>query len=280
MGNLRSELQRKASWAFVQYAIFRWEGAVIVAGTIVLAVFWPPLFEARVGPEWPTWIWPLLGIIGWGAIIFASMTDPDTSGKVMWQMLRDRLELDKIKDGGLRERAEAMCRYIRAVEADLYHLHQKSSGAPALEGAASRMVDWVEQGVLFAKYVDTYRRDHRLEQRRKEIPNLIETLVARLKYEKNPDIVARLNSEMEALGKDWASLKLLDAQMRQAESQLSQSLTALARATSELHVIAGERSAGGAHVDHLNGDIERHLGQITDLVTQMEQLYSDALDKG
>jgi uncharacterized protein YyaL (SSP411 family) len=172
-----------------------------------------------------------------------------------------------------------MLGYVRSVELDLYSV-KDSPHLSSLEEAAEQIYDWVEQGYLLARYTDTYRRDHRLELRRQRLPGAIESLVARLKYEKNPDIVQRLNDEMEALERDWRSLKLLEAQIQSAPAQLAQSLTALARVSSEMHVIAVEQGLGAAHIDHLQQDIERHLGQITDLVAQIEGLYNDALDKG
>jgi hypothetical protein len=232
----------------------------------------------------PWWGWLALGGAGWIAIIVSSITDHETSAKVLWQLLRRRLEIDTIKDKTLRRRLDAMGRYIRSVESDLYRL-KDADKQPVLETAVAAMYTWVAQGALFARYADTYGRDYRLEERRVELPRKIETLVARLKYEKDPDIVERLNQEMEALGRDWQTLELLDAQVQQAEPQLGQMLTALARVSSEHHVIASEATFAQEHAanltaDHLNQEIQRYLGQMTDLASQMEQLYTDALAKG
>jgi chromosome segregation ATPase len=276
MANLRAEIQRKATGAFLQYALFRLESAVIVAGTIILA----GIAYAGDGHVWvlPWWLWLILGLAGWVAIIVSSVTDPDTSAKVLSQMLQARLDVTKIKDKTLRERAKAMGQYIRSAETDLYKL-KNSTKQPVFEEAVEDIYTWVQQGTLFARYVDTYGRDYRLDERRAELPRKIETLVARLRYEKNPDIIERLNQEMATLGRDLQNLKLLDAQVQQAEPQLGQMLTALARVASELHVIAGEDALAQDHMDHLRQEIQRYLGQMTDLANQMEQLYTDALDK-
>ncbi len=273
MANLRAEIRGKSSSAFLQYAFFRIENAIIVAGTILLVAFLEVPFL-----WWPAWALPVLGVAALATIVYSSLTDPETSAKVLWQLLCERLELDKIEEQALRERVEAMSRYIRTAEADLYR-HSTSPNRAGLNEVVGMMYEWVGQGALFARYVDTYRRDYRLDERRAELPNLVETLVARLKYEKRPDIVDRLNTEMELLSKDWQNLELLEAQMQQAESQLSRSLTALARATGEIHVIATERGPAQDQLDNLKADIQRHLGQTTDLVTQIAQLYTDALRK-
>lgn len=276
MANLRAEIRGKSSSAFLQYAFFRVENAIVVAGTILLIAFLPEPFAQL--SWWKEWTWLVLGATALAAIVYSSLTDPETSAKVLRQLLCERLELDKIEESTLRERVEALSRYVRAAETDLYR-GASSPNRSGLNEAVGLMYEWVAQGALFARYVDTYRRDYRLEERRAELPSLIETLVARLKYEKRPDIIDRLNGEMEVLGKDWQNLELLEAQMQQAESQLSRTLTALARAASETQVIAAERGAAPDHLDNLKADIQRHLGQTTDLVTQIAQLYADALRK-
>jgi len=77
VANLRAELQRKATGAFLQYALLRIESALVIAGTI-LAIFFVPALLPEV--HWAVWL--VFGAIGWGAIIVSSMTDPETSAKV------------------------------------------------------------------------------------------------------------------------------------------------------------------------------------------------------
>jgi hypothetical protein len=282
MANLRAEIQRKTTGAFIQYALFRVESAMVVAGTIILTGIALASPDMSLVLAW--YLWLALGIGGWAAIIISSVTDPDTSAKVLWQLLRGRLEVDTIEDRTLRNQVEAMGKYIQSVEVDLYKL-KDSDKQSVLETAVAAMYTWIEKSVLFARYVDTYRRDYRLDEQRVELPRKIETLVARLKYEKNPDIIERLNKEMEALGRDWEKLELLDAQVQQAVPLLGQTLTALARVSSEHYVIAKETTFAQTRTvtsiaDHLKQEIERYLGQMTDLASQMEQLYTDALDRG
>jgi chromosome segregation ATPase len=277
MTNLRAELQRRASSASLQYAVLRIESALVIAGTLLLAALWPEPFGAVAW--WGWWTWVLLGTGGWVALAYSSYTDPETSAKVMSHLLEERLELAEIQDRKLRSRIESMLPYVRTVETELYRL-RSGPNQPALEGIAVQLHEWIAQAALFARYVDTYRRDYRLEKRQKELPSLIETLVARLKYEKNPDIIERLNGEMETLGKGWQSLKDLDAQMRQADAQLGQSLTALARVSGEVHVIAVEHEIARDHIIRVGQEIQRYQGQLTDLVTQVNKLYTHALSKG
>ena len=63
MSNIRSELQKKAQSAIMQYAFFRWESAVIIAGTILLMALLPHPF-----PWWPVWGWLILGLVGLAAL--------------------------------------------------------------------------------------------------------------------------------------------------------------------------------------------------------------------
>ena len=78
MSDIRSEIEKKALSAIVQYAFFRWENAVILGSTILLIVFLPHPF-----PGWPAWAWAVLGGLGMVAIIISSITDAETNARVL-----------------------------------------------------------------------------------------------------------------------------------------------------------------------------------------------------
>ena len=88
MANLRAELQRKATGAFLQYALLRIESALVIAGTIS-----GRRLRARAFAGGPDGRWLVLGVLGWVAIVVSSLTDPRTSAKVLWQMLGEQSQI-------------------------------------------------------------------------------------------------------------------------------------------------------------------------------------------
>ncbi len=270
MTNLRTEVHKKAPGAYVQYAIFRWESATVLAGTLLLTALLAEPFSG-----WPMWAWPLLGLLALGAVIYSSLTDAETSAKVLWQLLRERLDLGRIENAQLRERIDAALLYQRRIEADV--LRAKGPLEAQLEQAAGQFFVWIEQLFQLARYLDTYRRDYRLEERREQLPKDLESLAARRKFERNPQITARLDEGMEQLGRAWQTLDALEAQMQQAEPQLEQHLAALARIYSEVQLLAGQGTLSGGLPARLQAEIQEQIAQLQGTVGQIHTLYTEAL---
>ncbi len=72
MTTVRSDIQRRAQSAIIQYAFLRWESALIIGLTLVLFFLFPKPF-----PWWPPAAWLLLGLVGLAALVYSSLTDSD-----------------------------------------------------------------------------------------------------------------------------------------------------------------------------------------------------------
>ena len=88
MPTARSELRKKAQSAILQHAFFRWESAVVLAGTLLLAVLLPRPF-----PWWPVWGWPLLGLLGLTILVYTSLTDAETNARVVSELFQPAFDL-------------------------------------------------------------------------------------------------------------------------------------------------------------------------------------------
>ena len=107
----RSELQKKARSAVRQYAFFRWESAVVLAGTIVLTALFPQPFSG-----WPVWGWPLLGLLGLLALVSASMTNASVDAREFLKLFHQEFDSIRIRDGALRQEVEAALECQRQIE--------------------------------------------------------------------------------------------------------------------------------------------------------------------
>jgi hypothetical protein len=101
MSTIRSELQKKAQSAILQYAFFRWESAVVLAGTILLTALFPHPFS-----WWPVWGWPLLGLLGLAAIVHSSLTDAEINARILQELFREQFDPRQIRDQDLRADVE------------------------------------------------------------------------------------------------------------------------------------------------------------------------------
>ena len=111
MMTIRSELQQKAQGTLIQYAVFRWESALVVALTIILTFLLPrPFFF------WPRFGWPLLGLIALAIIVYSSLTDADANAQILLKLFQQQFDPSEIHDKELRGKVEAALEYQERIE--------------------------------------------------------------------------------------------------------------------------------------------------------------------
>ncbi len=271
---LREQIQQRASSAILQYAIFRWECAVLLAGTLLLTFLLPSPF-----PWWPIWTWPLLGVAGLAALVYASLEDDATSARVLAQLLREQLELEQLQAAALRQYVERALVFQQQLELAIYRA--RAAGLRGqLERLAEQWAEWI--GALFqlTRYVDTYRRDYRLAERREQLPAELRSLTARRKYERDPQLLAQLAEAMERPGRAWQTLRALDAELQQGEQWLEQQLVAMTRLYSQVELLQTHGEAGDAALfNRLQGELQTQIEWLTGLVGRIHVMYSEALDQ-
>jgi len=266
MSTIRSELQKKAQSAILQYALFRWESAVILAGTILLTALFSHPFS-----WWPVWGWPLLGLLGLVAIVHSSLTDAETNARILQELFQEQFAPHRIKDQDLRADVKTALEYQRHIEAQV---RGQRAGVlrDRLENTANQLSNWAGNIYRLALRLDTYRGDALLARDREKVPREIETLTTRRRQESDPAIQQELDEVLESKGKQWQTLQALDARMKQAELQLEQSLTALATVYSQVQLIDAQ-DVDSSRSERLQADIQEQVSRLDDLVSSINEVY-------
>ena len=264
--NIRSKIEKEAQSALIQYAFFRWENAVILGLSILLAFFWPdPL------PMWQWWWWLALGGVGMAAIIVSSLTDAETNAQVLLTLFQEQFNPRNIQNSDLRQEVERALEYQRRIEA---HIGKQEGGVlrDRLKDTANQLADWVAHIYQLAMRLDAYRRDPLLPQERETVPEELETLRARLKYEKNPEVRQQLEELIERKQQQLESMEALDARMKQAELRLEESLTSLATVYNQMQLVSAQDVDSGRS-ERLRQDINEQVNRLDDLVTSLNEVY-------
>jgi len=257
----RSELQKKARSAVVQHAFFRWESAMVLAGTLVLTALFPRPF-----PGWPIWGWPLLGLLGLIALLYSSLSDADTHARVLLELYQEQLDPYAVQDQALRQQVETALEYQRAIET-----HMRGRRGPLrkwLADTADQFSAWMVNVYQLALQLDAYRRGEVLPKERKAIPQQVEKLAARRRLERDPVIRREVETALEAKGKQWQALRDLDALMQQVESDLKGSTAILASVYGQVELIEAADVTGG-QASHLEDEIVKQIGRLDDLISQI-----------
>jgi len=266
MTDIRSDIEKEARSALIQYAFFRWENAVLLGMSILLAFFLPsPL------PIWQWWWWLALGGVGMVAITVSSLTDAETNAKVLRALFQERFNPRVIHSPSLRQEVERALEYQERIES---HIGKQESGVlrDRLDDTANRLADWIANIYQLAKRLDAYRRDPLLPQERETVPEELETLRSRVEYEKDQDVRRQLDELIERKRQQWESMQALDARMKQAELRLEESLTSLATVYNQMQLISAQDVDSGRS-ERLRQDINDQVNRLDDLVSSLNEVY-------
>jgi hypothetical protein len=269
VATIRSELQKEAQSAILQYAFFRWESAVVLAGTIVLTLLLPHPF-----PWWPVWGWPVLGLLGVIGIFVSSLTDAEANARVLLSLFQQQFDPSEISDDALRREVESALAYQRRIET---LIREQRAGVlrDRLEDTANQLSDWIANIYRLASKLDAYRHDELLAQEREAVPREIEELSARRDRERDPELREELDRVLESKGKQWQTLRTLSARMKQAELRLEQSTTALSTVYGQIQLVSA-RDVSSGRSERLEADIREEIDQLNDLISSIDEVSEQA----
>lgn len=260
-------IREEAKNLIVQYAIFRWENAVILAGAILLTVFYPKPFA-----WWPIWGWLVFGLVGVGAITYSSLTNAETNARLVLLSFQDHINAREIKLPGLREDVEMALRYQRRID-EYLRKQDESLLWDRAQTTASQIQNWIENVYHLAIRLDVYRRDTLLKQEMKELPAEIKSLTAQREKEKDANLIEEFDQLIESKQKHYSTLETLDSKMKQAALQLEHSLSALATLDSQVRLIAAQDVDGGRS-ERLKADIQEQIDRLGDLLDSINEVYT------
>jgi hypothetical protein len=264
MSSSRFDLREKARRAIVQYAIFRWENAVVLAGTIVLTGFFPHPF-----PWWPVWGWPLLGLIGIAAIFTSSLTNVEANAALLMKLSQEEYDVKKIKLPELRKDVELALEYQQRIQKQV---QEKGAIWVRPEDTANQLDKWIENLYRLARRLDAYRRDTLIQNQLTTVPKEIEQLANRRKNESNPVFERELDDVLESKKTQLETLQALADRMRQAELQLAQTLSAMATVDSQVKLIDAQ-DVDSSRSENLRSEIREEIEQLNDLISSINEVY-------
>mgnify|MGYP001153930698 CR=1 FL=1 len=262
----RKQIERQARRAIVQYALFRWESAVVIAGAILLSFFLPQPF-----PGWPVWGWFALAAVAELLIVYTSLMDPETNARVVAELFRQRFNPREIRDRALREQLEQALSYHERVER---LVQQQRDGVlrDRLADTTAQLGDWLENIFRLARQLDAYQADSIIRRDRMAVPEDIRRLRTRLREEDDADVRAQLEAALASREAQWRSLEALDNTMDRARYQLESTISALGTIYSQIQLI-GAREVDSERARRLRQDIAEQVAALHDLVQAINEVY-------
>jgi hypothetical protein len=237
---------------------------VVLAGTIVLTALFPHPF-----PRWPTWGWPLMGLLGLLALVSASLSNASVGTREFLSIFHQEFDSIRIQDGALRQEIDAALEYQRQIETRVY---SQRSGALRdwLERIAGWFYDWVRGIYELALKLDSHRQGRLLTAEQQAVPQRVEELAIRRRLERDPVIRRELDAALEVKGRQWQALQELDTRMEQAELDLGESVAALATAHGRVELIDAA-DVESSRSDRLEADIREQVDRLEDLLSSIHK---------
>ena len=265
MSEIRSEVQKQARNNILQYAVFRWESAAVIALTLIVYFLAP-------GPlGLPRELWLVLGLVALGLVIYSSISDADTNARVLLDLYQEKFDPKQIKDKALRKELEEALEYQRRTEMQV-RKQQPGLIRDRLEDAANQLSEWVSNIYQLALRLDAYQADDLLARERNDLPQELQKLTAQRQREQNAGVQQQLDQVIASKSTQWQTLRQLDARMQQAQLQMDQSLTALATVYSQVQLLNAEAINSG-RAERLRSDIQEQVQRLDDLVASLNEVY-------
>lgn len=250
----------------IQYAIFRVENAVILAGAMLLTAFLAHPFD-----WWPAWGWALLGLLGIGIVFYSSLTNAEQNAQLLLRNFQDRFDLNAIRMEDLRQDVEKALEYQRRIDG---YLWQKKDNLlwSRPQDTAGQIRNWIENIYQLALQLYSYRRDILLKEEVRQLPEEIIQLDLQRATERDPAVLKEYVQLLESKEKHLKTLQELDSKMKQAALHLKHSLSALATVDSQIRLIAAQDVDRGGS-DRLRADIQEQVSRLSDLITSINEVY-------
>jgi hypothetical protein len=124
------------------YAVFRWESAVALAVTLILAVFLPDPFGGAL-PFWGWWAWIALGAIAVALIAATTVQDPDVRARVASETVRAQFDLTQVGNSEHCQKIEGALDRRQQIEVIVQRTRQKGQ-RERLQTIADEVSRWIQ----------------------------------------------------------------------------------------------------------------------------------------
>lgn len=264
--SVKTDLERRAWRAMLLNALLRWESAVIIALTILLAFFVPQPF-----PGWQWWFWLIGGALAELALVYTSLTDPEFGRRVVADMLHQEYDLDEIHTKKYRGYLQKAFEYRERIEEAIAR-HRRGVMRDQFQDTARQTDDWIRYIYEIARRLDYYAEDDLFSRDLESVPKRIKELRARLEREDDPRVRAQLEETLRAKEAQFDNLHQLDNDIQRAELQLEHTLTAMGTIYSQLGR-ANAKDVDSGRVRRLRDEMADEVHELQDVLDAMDEVY-------
>ena len=268
MARAREALEKKAQRAIIQEAFLRWESAIVISLTLILA-----LFGGNVVDFIPWWGWVAGGAVAEIGLVVSSMLDPAFGQKVVADLLRREFEPTRLHDKRLQQQINEALDYRSRIEKAIRERNDTLLKDELAE-MAGQIDEWLENIYDLARRIDRHQQEQQiLERDKKRTHARISELNQQLKNEENTAVQQQIEATLESMQRQLRTLDALDDTIQRARLQLENSLVHLGTIYSQT-MLVDVKDIDSGRAKRLRQEIKDEVVEINDLLLAMDEVYT------
>jgi hypothetical protein len=269
----RETLEKRARRAILEKAFLRWESAVVISLTLLLAVL------ASLSPQFsqavpiPTWGWLLGGLLSEAALVYSGYTDPKAGAEAVSEMLHSEFKPERLKDKRLQEQVQEALDYRSRIETAIQERRDTVLKDNLLE-TANQIDEWLENIYSLANRLDRYQTEKGiLERDKKRAMARLAELQKAQDREGDTAVQQQIQANMESLNRQVQTIESLENTMDRARLQLENTLSALGTIYSQT-MLVGAKDIDSGRAKRLRQEISEEVGELSDVLAAMDEVYT------
>lgn len=266
----REELEQRVKRKFVEHALFRWESAVAISLTLVLAAL--AAFTPLLPDSATLWI-VLAGLLVEAGLIASSLTDKELYQKVMAEALRREFDPKTIADRRLRAQFDEALDYRARIE---NAIQEQPDGLlrDELLNTFGQIDDWLEHIYNLTLKLSRYReRQQKITQDQTRAQRRVEDLQTEFIAEDDPAVKQQMMATIQSLQRQLDTLAGVENAMQRAQLQIDNSLAHLGTIYSQT-LLMNAREIDSSRARRLRQEIAEEVTELTDVLLAMDEVYS------
>lgn len=266
----REALEKRVQKAILQESFLRWESAVVIAITLLLAVFGSTLnFLDFI----PAWAWILGGLGAEGMLVYSSLTDPEFGRKVVANLLQHEFKPESLRDKNLQIQINRALDYRSRINQAI-RSQDNSILRDELSQAAGQIDEWLENIYDLARRIDRYQKDRELLKRDYDrAKKRSAELTNDLKREGDTAVKAQIQDTLKGIQQQLITLETLENTIQRADLQLENTLTHLGTIYSQTMLVdAKDIDSGRAR--RLRQEIGEEVTELNDVLSAMDDVQA------
>jgi len=272
MTDSQDSFQRRFRRTLVEYAFFRWESAIVIALTIVLSAMSFVYKDTGIMPQW-TWIGCLVfGLISEIFLIYASLTDPETSRSVIEHIRHEDYRPKRLRSKILQQKIDKAIDYYSRIESSIQKAHSSAIKQNLVE-TSQQMTEWLKNIHVLAQRLDNYESEQViLDRDKKQVSERIYELRKQQTSEKDDAVKQQIQETITGMRRQLEMIERLENTMSQANLKMEHTLSALGTLYSQTMLIKAKDINAG-HAKRLREEISEEMDTLNDILSAMDEVY-------